>query len=65
MDIIGQQQNGDWAYFGYDGLGSVRMMFNGVDGDLGYVNNYAPYGTLFETYNNLSTNLGFTVTLVA
>src|SRR5437870_734757 len=26
LDVIAQQQSGQWGYFGYDGLGSVRQM---------------------------------------
>jgi RHS repeat-associated protein len=58
MDIIGQQTNGTWGYFGYDGLGSVRGVFD-LAGQYAALTSYAPYGSPFEQYNTPST-LGFT-----
>ena len=52
MDVIGQQHNGDWGYFDYDVLGSVRQMTD-LSGVLNYAASYDPYGAS-------TTNLGFT-----
>jgi YD repeat-containing protein len=40
---IGQQTNGDWRYFGTDGLGSTRMMFDAT-GLSTNMTHYDPYG---------------------
>jgi RHS repeat-associated protein len=58
MDIIGQQTNGAWGYFGYDGLGSVRAVFD-LAGQYASLTSYAPYGAPFEQYASPS-RLGFT-----
>jgi RHS repeat-associated protein len=58
MDIVGAQTNGTWGYFGYDGLGSVRAVFD-MAGQYASATSYAPYGSPFEQYNAPAT-LGFT-----
>lgn len=59
LDVIGQQRNGEWDYFGYDGLGSMRLMTDAA-GLLTYATSYAPYGTPFERFSIPNTSLGFT-----
>jgi RHS repeat-associated protein len=59
LDVIGQQQNGTWGYFGYDGLGSVREVTDNL-GALQFATSYAPYGSPFEQFSTPSTSLGFT-----
>jgi TolB protein len=60
LDIIGQQRAGQWAYFGYDGLGSLRQVTD-AGGALRYAANYDPFGTPFEQYGDRATTaLGFT-----
>jgi RHS repeat-associated protein len=60
QDIIGQQRDDQWAYFGYDGLGSVRQILDAT-GAVRAMVNYDPYGTPFERYGSpTSTSLGFT-----
>jgi RHS repeat-associated protein len=58
LDIIGQQRNGQWSYFGYDGLGSVRQSYDATS-SLIYAANYDPYGVPFERFGNYNTSLGF------
>jgi len=59
MDVIGQQVNGTWGYFGYDGLGSLRQITDGL-GALQYAASYDPYGVPFETSGSLTSSLGYT-----
>ena len=41
--MVGQQTNGAWSYFGYDGLGSVRQMYDPM-GALTYAASYVSTG---------------------
>ncbi|RMG76283.1 MAG: RHS repeat protein [Chloroflexi bacterium] len=59
LDTIGQEQDDTWDYFGYDGLGSVRYLTNGI-GDLIYSAAYAPYGNYILQEGTATTSLGFT-----
>ncbi len=56
-DVIGQQTNGNWSYFQYDALGSVRQITDST-ATVTYAANYTPYGIPFETYGAGSA-LGF------
>ncbi|MCC7206884.1 MAG: hypothetical protein IT323_06235, partial [Anaerolineae bacterium] len=56
LDITGQQRNGAWSYFGYDGLGSVRHLTDEY-GSITARMSYDPYGAPLST---LPTSLGFT-----
>jgi hypothetical protein len=47
LDVIGQQKNSAWSYFGYDGLGSTRQLYDNT-GVVGYSASYEPYGVPFE-----------------
>jgi RHS repeat-associated protein len=59
LDVIGQQASSGWGYFGYDGLGSVRLMTDSA-GALAYIANYDPYGLPLELGGDFNTSLGFT-----
>jgi len=59
LDVIAQQQNGTWGYFGYDGLGSVRQITDS-DGLVQYAANYDPYGLPIEQGGLLGSAFGFT-----
>jgi RHS repeat-associated protein len=59
LDVIGQEQDGDWSYFGYDGLGSVRTMTDST-GNPVYTADYSPYGEPLAQQGDATTNLGFT-----
>ncbi|MCC7206261.1 MAG: RHS repeat-associated core domain-containing protein, partial [Anaerolineae bacterium] len=57
LDIIGQQRNGAWSYFGYDGLGSVRHLTDEY-GSITARMSYDPYGAPIQP--NTASSLGFT-----
>ena len=45
MNRIGQEVGDQWAYFGYDGLGSVRQMTD-INGNLRLSADFDPYGNI-------------------
>lgn len=57
LDIIGQQTNSGWDYFGYDGLGSTRFTTNGA-GNVTSSAWYDPYDTPYR--QGATFSLGFT-----
>jgi RHS repeat-associated protein len=56
LDLIGQQKNGTWSYFGYDALGSVRFLTD-ASGQVTSRADYDPYGNPIQA---LSASFGFT-----
>lgn len=59
MDVIGQQQDGAWSYFGADGLGSTRFVAD-ASAALAYTADFDPYGEILTTDGLPATHLGFT-----
>jgi YD repeat-containing protein len=55
---IGQQRDGQWAYFGHDALGSVRQLTD-ASGNVTYGQDFDPYGNATTTLDPTRTTLGY------
>jgi YD repeat-containing protein len=59
LDVIGQQVDKQWSYFGYDGLSSVRQLTD-APGALTFATQYDPYGQPIAPSGVPTSALGFT-----
>lgn len=59
LDMIGQESEDTWSYFGYDGLGSMRFLTDST-GTMTYSTDYSPYGELIADAGTGASSLGFT-----
>jgi RHS repeat-associated protein len=61
LGLEGQDEGGDFDYFGKDGLGSVRQVIRGdANGEVTQATSYTPYGEVLWTIGDGNTSYGFT-----